>query len=89
VVIELAGFKQGEARVQVAEEAIIIGGCRVDLKETLTSPTIHHEKIPIGKFKLEIPLQHKIDPETTELKRDEGLFKITCPKKKNIAKFLE
>jgi HSP20 family molecular chaperone IbpA/ABC-type cobalamin/Fe3+-siderophores transport system ATPase subunit len=89
VVIELAGFKKGEAKSQVAEESIIIEGCRVDFKEalTLTSPTIHQEKIPIGKFKLEIPLPCKIDPDTTELECDEGLFKFQCPKKKATVKF--
>jgi HSP20 family molecular chaperone IbpA len=88
-IVELAGFKKGEARVQVVEQAIIIEGRRVDFKEALTSPTIHQEKVPTGQFKLEIPLQCKIDPDTTKLERGDGFYTITCPKKKLIAKFLE
>jgi len=88
-IIELAGFKKGTATVQVFEEAIIVEGGRGDFKEALTSPTAHQEKIPTGQFKIEIPLQCKVNPETTKLERYEGLFKITCPKKKVIAKFLE
>jgi HSP20 family molecular chaperone IbpA len=88
-IIELAGFKKGTATVQVFEEAIIVEGGRGDFKEALTSPTAHQEKIPTGQFKIEIPLQCKVDPEKTNLVRDEGLFKITCPKKQVIARFLE
>jgi HSP20 family molecular chaperone IbpA len=88
-VVELAGFKKGDVRVQVVEEAIIIEGRRADFKESLTNPSIHQEKIPTGQFKLEIPLQCKIDPETTKLERDEGFYKITCPKKKIVAKIFE
>jgi HSP20 family molecular chaperone IbpA len=88
-IIELAGFKKGEAQVQVVEEAIIIEGCRTDVKESLTNPAIHQEKIPMGKFKLEIPLKCKINHETTRLERDEGFYKITCPKKKVSPKILE
>jgi HSP20 family molecular chaperone IbpA len=89
IVIELPGFKKGEAKFQVTEDAIIVEGCRVDFKETLTltSPTIHQEKIPIGKFKLEIPLPCKIDPDTTELAYHEGFFTFKCPKKKASVKF--
>jgi HSP20 family molecular chaperone IbpA len=88
-VVELAGFKQGEPTIQVVEQAIIIEGRRADLKETLTSPTTHQEKIPTGQFKLEIPLQCKIDPDAATLERDEGFYKIACPKKKATIKLLK
>ena len=90
VIIELAGFKKGEVRVQVVEEAIIVDGRRVDLKEALKNPTVHQEKIPMGPFRLEIPLKgRKVSPDTAKLERDEGFFKIICLKKKEVAKFLE
>jgi HSP20 family molecular chaperone IbpA/signal recognition particle receptor subunit beta len=88
-IFELAGFKKGEAQIQVVEGAIIIEGRRTDFKESLKSPVIHQEKIPMGKFKLEVPLQCKIDHETIKLECDEGFYKITCPKKKVTAKILE
>jgi len=89
VIVELAGFSKSEASVQVVEEAIIIEGRRVDFKKSLNSPTTHHEKIPTGEFKLEIPLQCQVDSEKSKLERDEGFQKITCPKKKVIAIFLQ
>ncbi|CAF4609998.1 unnamed protein product, partial [Rotaria sp. Silwood2] len=59
IFIELAGFKQGSARIEIGEESIIVKGSRADLKELLNDPlhpTIKQEKIPTGDFKLQIPL---------------------------------
>jgi HSP20 family molecular chaperone IbpA len=88
-IIELAGFKKGETIVKVVEEAIIVEGHREDFKKSLTSTNIHQEKIPMGKFKLDIPLKCKIESQEAKLVRDEGFFNITCPKKKLSATFLE
>ena len=89
VIVELAGFKKGEARIQVVEEAIIIEGRRIDLKEGLKNPASQQEKIPVGPFRLEIPLKSKVNPDAAKREYDEGLQKITCPKKRNVAVDLE
>ena len=89
VVADLAGFKKGEVRIQVVEQAIIIEGRRADFKEVLNNPDIRQEKIPIGSFRLEIPLKSKVNPDTTKLERDEGFYKITCPKKRDVTIYLE
>jgi HSP20 family molecular chaperone IbpA/GTPase SAR1 family protein len=88
VIVELAGFRKGEVRIQVIEEAIIIEGRRASFKETLQNPTIHREKIPTGEFRLEIPLPHKVDNGSSKLECDEGFQKIICPKKKVMPTFL-
>ena len=89
-IVELAGFKKGSAKVEVVEEAIIIKGVRADVKETLSSPMTLQEKIPIGQFLLEIPLKgYKIDPDETTVERDEGLYKIMCPRKKLKSKVFD
>jgi len=88
-VIELSGLKQGESHVEVSEEAIIVTGCRGDFKKLLTNPEIHQEKIPVGQFKIEIPLKCRVDPDETRLERDEGLCKIICPKRKVATKIFE
>jgi HSP20 family molecular chaperone IbpA len=79
-IIELAGFKKGVVKVQVVEEAIIITGCRTDFKNELTNPTAHQE---------EIPLQSKINSDSTTMERDEGCYRMKCPKKIVVAKTLE
>ncbi|UJR29450.1 hypothetical protein I4U23_010662 [Adineta vaga] len=54
--------------------AIIEGRC-VDLKNSLTNPNILQEKIPIGEFKLEIPLKVPVDPSQSDMQRDEGFIR--------------
>ncbi|CAF1523355.1 unnamed protein product [Adineta steineri] len=88
-IVELAGFKQGESHVKILEEAIIIDGNRDDFKKTLINPEIHHEKIPMGKFKIEIRLKCRIDPDKSSAERAEGLWKIVCEKKKPASKTFE
>jgi HSP20 family protein len=88
-IIELAGFKKGEPIVKIVEEAIIIEGHRQDFKKALRNPFIHQEKIPMGQFKLEVPVKSQIDPGKSKLERDEGFYRIICPKKKVTAVFLE
>ena len=85
-IVEVAGFKKGDLKVTVIEEAIIIEGNRDDLKTLFANPIAQHEKIPIGQFKLQIPLHCKIDPELTTAQREEGFYKFTCPKKKASSK---
>lgn len=88
--IELAGFKKGSAKVEIVEEAIMIKGVRADVKETLSAPMTLQAKIPIGQFLLEIPLKgYKIDPDETTVERDEGLYKIMCPRKKPKSKVFD
>ncbi|CAM4840546.1 unnamed protein product [Rotaria magnacalcarata] len=87
-IVELAGFKQGDTRVGVGEESITIEGQRVNFKESLSNPTAHQEKIPMGKFKLEIPFKCRIDQDRVTLEYNEGLYKFTIPKKKATVKYL-
>ncbi|CAF0900334.1 unnamed protein product [Adineta steineri] len=88
-IVELAGFKKGESRIEILEEAIIIDGCRDDFKKLLINPTTHQEKIPMGKFKIEIPLKCRVDPEESSAERDEGFWKIICDKKKAATKIFQ
>ncbi|CAF1152218.1 unnamed protein product [Adineta steineri] len=88
-IVELAGFKKGESRIEILEEAIIIDGCRDDFKKSLINPRTHQEKIPMGKFKIEIPLKCRVDPEESSAERDEGFWKIICEKKKAATKIFE
>lgn len=84
--VEVAGFKKGELEVEVIEEAIIMKGIRKDLKTELKNPIVQQENIPIGEFRLEIPLPCKVDPESTTGQREEGFYKFVCPKKKISSK---
>ncbi|CAF0898779.1 unnamed protein product [Didymodactylos carnosus] len=88
-IVELPGFKQGETRVEMLEDGITIKGNRDDFKKLLNSPVIHDSQIPIGSFKLNIPLRCRIENKEAKLEREDGLFKITCPKKKATVIYLE
>ena len=76
-------------KIEVNEEVISINGCRKDFKETFTHAIVHHAKIPVGEFKLEIPLNCRVESKEATLQRDEGLYKILCPKRKVIPTYLE
>jgi len=88
-IVELAGLKKENVKVKVVEEAIMIEGWRDDLKISLQKPVIHQEKIPIGKFKLDIPLNCHVEHRDAKLERDDGFYKIKCPKKKVTESYLE
>ncbi|CAF1397319.1 unnamed protein product [Adineta ricciae] len=89
VIIDLAGFKKENVKIKVMEKAIVLEGSRDDLKTKLQQSVVHHQKIPFGKFKLDIPLPAEIETVGTKLERDDGLYKIKCPKKKVIVVYLE
>ena len=71
------------------EKAISLEGSRDDLKMPLQQSVVHHQKIPFGKFILNIALPSEIETTETKLERDNGLHKIRCPKKKVTAVYLE
>ncbi|CAF1521669.1 unnamed protein product, partial [Adineta steineri] len=88
-IVELAGFKQGESRIQILEDAIIVDSCCDDFKKPLINPEIHHEKIPMGKFKIEIPLKCRIDPDKSCAIHEEDLWRIKCGKKEPATRTFE
>ena len=88
VLVELAGFKKEEVKTKVVEDSITMTGRREDYKKALKNPVTHREQIPMGQFTLEIPLHHKIENKEARLEREDGLYKIICPKKKASATFL-
>ncbi|CAF2322730.1 unnamed protein product [Rotaria sp. Silwood2] len=83
VIIELAGFKEGEVIIEVADDEIHIEGRRDDFKKLLNNPIVYQTKIPMGLFNLSIALNSMIVPKKVTLERDDGLYKITCPKKES------
>ena len=89
MIIDLAGFKKENVKIKAVENAIALEGSRDDLKTQLQQSVVHHQKIPFGKFKLDIPLPAEIETAGTKLERDDGLYKIKCPKKKVTAVYLE
>lgn len=88
VLVELAGFKKDEVKTKVVEDSITMEGRREDYKKALKNPVTHREQIPTGQFTLEIPLHYKIENKDARLEREDGLYKIICPKKKPSATYL-
>ncbi|CAF1605602.1 unnamed protein product [Adineta ricciae] len=89
VIIDLAGFKKENMKTKVMEKAIVLEGSRDDLKTQLPQPVVRHQKIPFGRFKLDISLPAEIELVGIKPERDDGLYKIKCSKKKTTAIYLE
>ncbi|UJR12278.1 hypothetical protein I4U23_016455 [Adineta vaga] len=54
-------------------------------KESFENPVARQEQIPIGIFKLEIPLGYRVKHTDAKLHRDQGFYRITCNKVKNTS----
>lgn len=89
ICIELAGFGEIKADITVAEREIIVKGRRLDLRASLNDSVVLQEEIPSGSFTLKIPLKDNVQQEEAMLQRTDGLYKITCSKRKNTVKCLE
>ncbi|UJR11892.1 hypothetical protein I4U23_016070 [Adineta vaga] len=88
-IIELGGVKSESTRVTVIAKGICVEGEREDFKLSEQRPTVHHEKIPYGRFKLNIALNCEVNQEQAKLERDIGMYKIRCPKRKDTPTVLQ
>ncbi|UJR18517.1 hypothetical protein I4U23_005424 [Adineta vaga] len=82
LIVEAAGFKEGELDVTQSEYCITIAGTRPDLITLATDPTIRQSDIPVGSFELNIPFQDEIVPDDAVIiERKDGMIQFTIPKK--------
>lgn len=82
VVVELAGFDEENAVVNVDKKNILIEGKRDDFGDSPSRKVSDQAEIPIGPFELKIPVHCDIEDGQAELKCSNGLFTIICPKTK-------
>ena len=83
VTIDLAGVDQDELDVVLYEDALIVEGRR----RLTTSPSgvYHLAEIRQGPFRLELGLPVAFDLERVDARYDQGLLRITMPKRQRNA----
>ncbi len=82
VIIDLAGVDQDELDVVLFEDALIVEGQR-SLSTAKPNGFYHLAEIRQGPFRLELGLPLTIDQERVDARYDQGLLRITFPKRAN------
>jgi HSP20 family protein len=79
VIVELAGVDQDELDVLLFEDAVVITGQR--RVPPAAGGVFHVAEIRQGPFRLELALPEAIDTERVDARYDQGLLKLTFPKR--------
>jgi HSP20 family protein len=83
VTVDLAGVDQDELDVVLYEDALIIEGRR--RLATAPNGVYHLAEIRQGPFRLELGLPVAFDLERVDARYDQGLLRITLPKRQRAA----
>ncbi len=80
IIVDLAGVDEEDFEVQLFEDALVVEGRR-RLSPPEEAATYHAVIIRQGPFRLELPLAAPVDPERVDARYDQGLLRITLPKR--------
>ncbi len=80
IVVDLAGVEDDDFEVQLFEDVLVVEGRRH--LPTLHEGAVYHAAgIRQGPFRAELPLPVPVDPERVEARYEQGLLRITLPKR--------
>lgn len=80
VTVDLAGVDEDDFEVQLFDNGLVVEGRR-QLPSCGDDAVYHAAGIPLGFFRLELPLPARIDPERVEARYERGILYITLPKR--------
>lgn len=78
IIVEIAGMKEGDFKVYVTGQRLIISGTRST--PSMTPAAYHQLEVRYGEFQVEVALPWKVDDTAIAARYDDGFLRVDLPK---------
>ncbi len=80
IIVDLAGLEEEDFEVQLFEDVLVVEGRRL-LPSCHEGAVYHAAGIRQGPFRVAVPLPAPVDSEHVEARYEQGLLRVTLPKR--------